>query len=178
MGRLEQGVVQANIPRGRHAHAADQAGAQVGENVAKHVLGHHHIIIPGRAHQVEGGGVDIDIVTADVAMGGQALVENLAEKSHRVQHIGLVDEGQAAGVAGGLAAAGQIDREIEQARGAGAGNFHHVAGAVGIGVALLAGREQALGLFADQDQVDGRGARVGQRAPRTRQQAQRPHPGE
>lgn len=51
------------------------------------------------------------------------MVENLAEKSHRFQDIGFVDQGQAAGVAGGLAAASQIDREIEQARGAAAGKI-------------------------------------------------------
>src|SRR4029079_13701714 len=39
-------VLVADVGRGRHPHAADQTGGEVGEDVAEHVLLDQHVEIP------------------------------------------------------------------------------------------------------------------------------------
>ena len=43
---------------GADAHAAHQRGAEVGQDVSEHVLGHHHVELPRGAHQAQGRGID------------------------------------------------------------------------------------------------------------------------
>ena len=54
----------ADVARRRHAHAADQRGGLVGQDVAEHVLGHDDVEVPRLAHEVERRRVDVVMVGA------------------------------------------------------------------------------------------------------------------
>ena len=51
VARLEHRVPIADVRRGRHAHAADQSGGEIREDVAEHVLHDQDVELPGLAYQ-------------------------------------------------------------------------------------------------------------------------------
>ena len=88
---LEHRVRVADVGGGRHAHAADQPGGEVGEDVAEHVLGDQHVEVPRPAHQRRRAGIDIDVIGGDIRMLRGALVEDLPEEREGAEDVGLVD---------------------------------------------------------------------------------------
>src|SRR5262249_61784231 len=70
MTGLKHRVRVADVGRGRHAHAADQARGQIRDDVAEHVLHHHHVEVPRPAHQHGRTGVDVEAVGGDVGRAG------------------------------------------------------------------------------------------------------------
>ena len=168
----------ADIGRRRHAHAADQAGGQVGEDVAEHVLRHHDVEIPGPLDQHRRAGIDIEPVGLDLGMPFGGLIEHPAKERKRLEHIGLVDAGQAAiGAPARLAAFGKPERKLEQPLRGLAGDDQRLA-RLAVGDDALAHRgEQAFGGFPDHDEIDAALIGADDRARHARDQPRRPHAG-
>ena len=83
-----------------------------------------------------------------------ALVEDVALPVEGLEHIGLVDQREAAGTAALLAPLGQLEREVEQPLGGLARHDQRLARFVVRGHALAHGSEQAFGRLADQHEID------------------------
>ena len=141
-----------------------KAGAEVGEDVAEEVLGGEDVEVPGAADEVERHGVDVVVAGVDVGVAGGGFVEDPAHEGEGAEDVGFVDQGDLAlGAAGGPAAAGEVAAEFGEAFGGGAGDDLGVAGFLVVDdLALAAGGEHAFGGFADDDEVDGSGAGVGE----------------
>ncbi len=85
------------LPLGGEAEAAHDAGAQVGEDVAEHVLGDQHPEPLGPAHHPQGDRVDIEDLGLDVGVFAGDRFETFAQVVTAVaQDVGLVDEGEPA----------------------------------------------------------------------------------
>ncbi len=178
VARLEQPVRVADVGRRRHAHAADQPRGQVGQDVAEHVLGDHHVVVPGLADHVERGRVDVVVPRLDVGKARGALVEDLAEERHRAEHVRLVDAGHAPRAPARLAPPREAEGEVVDALGARAGDDHRVLRLAVLDQDPLAARgEQALGRLADDDQIDPRRARIGERQRDAGNRPRRAHAG-
>jgi hypothetical protein len=164
VARLEHRMVVADVGRRRKAHAADQPGAEIRQDVAEHVLGHHHVEVPRPDDQRQRGRVDIDVAGRDVGKRLCPLVEDLAEEGEGLEHVGLVDAGYLARAPALAALFGEAEGEVEQALAGRPGDHHGVAGNLVVldGAAPVRG-EQAFGRFADQHEVDVAGARACQR---------------
>ena len=110
-------------------------------------------------------------------MARGAFVEHAAEEGVGLEGVRLVDAGEEAGAPARLAAACQAKREIEQPLRGLAGDHQGLA-RFGVGHHALAhGGEQALGRFADHDEIDAALSRSHDRARNGRDQPARPHPG-
>ena len=57
----------AEVRAGREAEAADQAGAEVGDDVAVEVRQHEHVVLLGPLHELHREVVDDAVVELDVA---------------------------------------------------------------------------------------------------------------
>ena len=71
---LRHRLALADAEAGRQAQPADQSGADVGEDVAELIAGHHHVVLLRRHHQLHRDGVDhrffefhVGIVARDLA---------------------------------------------------------------------------------------------------------------
>ena len=106
----------------------------------------------GRFTSSSGAGIDIEPVGLDAGMALGGLIEHLAEERERLEHIGLVDAGQAAtGPPARLAAFGQAERKLEQPLRGLSRDDQRLA-RLGVGDDALAHRgEQAFGGFPDHD---------------------------
>ncbi len=172
---LEHRVLVADVGRGRHPHAADQPGGEIGQDVAEHVLGHQHVEIPWPAHQGDRDRVDIDVIGANVLVQRRALVKNLAEEREGAKHVRLVDAMHQVLAAARFAARGEPEREVEQPLGGLAGDHQRLARLVMRHHTLPHGPEQALGRLADDHQVDAAFGRADDRARHARDEAGRTH---
>ena len=144
-----------DLGAGRHAHAADQARPEVGQDVAEHVLHDQDVELPGFSHQVERRGVDVVMIGPGLREVPGALVEDLPEKGHRGEHVRLVDAGDPALAAARAPALRELEGEVEQALAGLAGDHHGVArDLVVLDRALAARGEQALGRFPEDHEVD------------------------
>src|SRR3546814_19296741 len=74
MTGLEHRALRTDVAGRRHAEPAHEAGGQVGEDIAVHVLGHHHVEAPGMLDEVERGSVDIAVARPDAREPPGALV--------------------------------------------------------------------------------------------------------
>ena len=64
--RFEDGVFVAEVGAGREAESADQAGAQIADDVAEHVFRHEHRVILRILEHPHADGVDVRVVGANV----------------------------------------------------------------------------------------------------------------
>ena len=159
-------MVQPDIGRGRQSQAPHQPRAQIGQDVAEHVFGHHHVEIPRFLHHPQRGCIDIGMIGTQIGVARGLGIENRAEEGKGAEHVGLVDAGHPARPAPGLLA---LPR---QRKGKAEQLFRDVArdqqGFAGFGVGHLAaplGVKQPLGAFADQDEIDAApGGQVQRRA--------------
>ena len=78
------------------AQPADRARAEVGDDVAEHVLGHDHVVEVGLLQQVHGDRVGVGVVDLDVGVVGGHLVAHGAEEGVAAQDVGLVAHRHAA----------------------------------------------------------------------------------
>ena len=178
MRRLEHGMGVADIRARREAHAAHQAGAEVGKDVAEHVLGRQHIEFPGLAHQVERHRIHVVRAMRDIGVVARDLGEDAAHEGEGAEDIRLVHQRHGAlAPAPRGALAGEAEGEAREFLGHGARDAQRLLRHVLRDGAAVAGEEQALGALAHDDQVDVAGARVGQRYRHARQRPERPHPG-
>jgi hypothetical protein len=146
---------------------------------AEHVLGDQDVENPGLSNHIERGGVDIGVIRLDVRVPRGAFREYLAEENEAAEHVGLVDAGDPARRAPGLALARQIEGKIEQPLRRAARDGHGiVGGAVVLKAGLAARAEQALGGFPNQDEIEVLAARVGERHRQARKSPHRAHPRE
>src|SRR5262245_55347474 len=174
---LEHGVAVTDVGRGRHAHATDQAGGEVRQNVAEHVFRHQHIEVPRPAQERRRAGVDVDVLAADAVVARGLLVKNLAEEREGAKDIGLVDAVHDAAAAARLAAGAEAEREVEQALRRLARDHQGLARLIVGDHALAHGGEQTFGRLADDDEVDAILGGADDRAWHARYQARRPHAG-
>ena len=69
MYRLEHRCLAGmNICAGRHTQTALQSGGEVGDNVAKHVIGHDHIERAWIAHHLHAQRVHVHVLGFDLGM--------------------------------------------------------------------------------------------------------------
>src|ERR1700678_806993 len=80
-----------NVSAGRHAEAALQPGGEVGDDVAEHVIGDHHIEWPRIAHHLHAERIDIHVLRRDPRMRAAYFFEDTLPQSagmgHRVRLV-------------------------------------------------------------------------------------------
>ena len=139
----------------RDAHPALDHRAQVGEDVAEHVVGDDHVEPGGVLDEVDAGGVDVDVVRRHVrAPLGHLRERARPQVSRVVQDVRLVGHGHAAAPSG---LAGQLE-------GVAQAPVHPAPGVDALlGRDLLPGSPsgepagadvEALGVLPDEDHVD------------------------
>ena len=106
-----------------------------------------------------------------------ALGKDIALPVEGLEHIGLVDQCQAAGLAALLAPFGELEREIEQPLGFIARDDQRLARFRLGGDAFAHRGEQAFGRLADQHEIDAVFWRADDRARHAGHQPRRPHAG-
>ena len=118
---LEEAVPLADVARRREAEATDRGGAEVGEDVAEHVLGDDHVEPRGPLHEVEGRGVDVRRLELDVGVSGRHVGDDLTEEGVRGEHVRLVDARHPRDAVGGRAGPPlrELERPLRDARRAG-----------------------------------------------------------
>ena len=110
--RLEQRGLAAVVGAGRDAEAADEAGAEVGDDVAVEVRQHHHVVQLGLLHELHAHVVDDAILELDVAVALGDLARDAQPEAVGVLHdVGLVDDRDLAA----SLAAGVVERELDDA---------------------------------------------------------------
>src|SRR3954468_3315684 len=115
MARLEERVTVANVPRRRIAHSTDQAGTEIGQDVAEHVFGDQNIEIPWATHQIERRCIDGMLPSLDHRIGSADLEEQFSHKGKRTEDICLVDyRDRPRASATGTPAVGQFETEARQ----------------------------------------------------------------
>lgn len=150
---LEDGAGFSDVARGGHAHAADDSGGEVGEDVAKHVFGDDDVEGFGTLNEEEGGGVDVNVFGWDGGVAFGDLVEDFPEEDHGGKDVGLVDEGDF--LVGTIAPDGFLEGVAANALATFAGEVKGVGGGGTIfGLCGSAGGEEALGVFTDDGEVN------------------------
>jgi hypothetical protein len=160
--RLEDGVLGADVGPGDDAEAADQAGAEVGQDVAVEVLGDDDVEPVRVAHHVHGGGVDDDLLELDGGVaGGHAAGAVEHQAVGHLHDVGLVHRGDAAAAVLG----GVLEGVLGDAGAALVGDELDALGYPGEDHDLVA-RVEVFRVLADDDQIDALEARldVGQAA--------------
>src|SRR5437868_12158435 len=154
MAWLEHCMTIADVGRWRHAHSADQAGGHIGQDVAEHILHHHHIEIPGTLDQQRRAGIDIESVGLYVRMALRGFVEHFTKEREGLEDIRLVDASKRAGPSARLAPLRQAERAFEQSLRGVAGDDDCLA-RLGIrGDALAHRRRQPPRGLADHDRSE------------------------
>ncbi len=101
-------MIFTNICRGCVAHAANESCAQVREDVAEDILGHHDIEFPWSVDQMHGHGIYIGVICLQFAVFLCRLVKNIAKERERWKHVRLVDAGDTPLGAASLSGFGQF----------------------------------------------------------------------
>ena len=97
MSRLEHRRLGADVAAGRHAEAADHAGAEVGDDVAVEVRQHDHVVLLGARHELVAEVVDDPVLELDVRVVLRDLARDVEVEAVGVLHdVGLVGRGHLA----------------------------------------------------------------------------------
>jgi hypothetical protein len=132
MRRLEHGMAVADIGRRREAHASDETGGKVGEDVAEHGLGRQHVEVPAAPDEVERHRIDVVGRVCAVRVRARLLVEHSSHEGEGAEHVRLVNEPDlAASAAHPRAVLGEPEGEACQTLGARAGDPQRLFGHVG-----------------------------------------------
>src|SRR4029079_7341266 len=154
-GLEHAGVAPAHVQvaAGGQPDAAGHGRGQVGQDVAEQVVGDDHVE-PGRVlHQEDGRGVDVQVVGADLrVLGGHGGEDPLPEPAGVHQHVVLVHQGHLVAAPGGALEGVPYDA-LDAVRGVDAHLGGDLGGGAGTDDAAVAD-VQALGAFADDDEVD------------------------
>ena len=160
------GALRVEVAAGGDAHAALDHGAEIGDDIAEHVIGDDDIEPFGVFDEPHGGGVDVGIIAGDI---GKILLADLVKGAFPEvkgvgQHVGFAAQRQFfgpipfAGVFEGVAEAtfdpapgidAFLDRDFV------GGSFEHETTGSGV---------ETLVVFADDDEIDVSGALVLERA--------------
>ena len=145
-------IVGAEVRRADDAEAADQAGAEIRDDVAVQVRHHEHVELPRVHHEVHAGGVDDLLVVRDVGVlardGADALEEQPVAELH---DVGLVDRRHLLPAVPPRV----LEREPRDPRRRALGDDLQALDDAGHDLVLEAG-VQILGVLADDHQVDAR----------------------
>ncbi len=137
-------VIGVKGGRRQHADGASQHRSFVRQNVTEHVIGHHHVELFRRSHQLHGRVVDVHVAQLYVRIVLGHLLHHFAPQLAGGQHVGLVDRTQLLATHA---------RHVE----ADAGNPAYFAFAVWQGVVSLAFAALKLALAARRAEVDATG---------------------
>ena len=155
--RLEEAVPVADVARRGEAEAADRGGAEVGEDVAEHVLRDDHVEVRGPLHEVERGRVDVRCLELDVGVCGRHVRDDLAEERVRGEYVRLVHAGHPRDAVGRCAGPPlrELERALRDARRAGARDDPGVGDDLAVDAAAAgATGVQALGVLTHDHVVD------------------------
>ena len=82
---------------GSKPHGAGEHRRLVGEDVAEHVLHHHHVEIARAPDEMHGRGVHQHVLVGDIGeLAGHDPIDHRAPEARCLQHVRLVDRGQLA----------------------------------------------------------------------------------
>ncbi len=189
MGRLRHRLPLAHAQSRRQPEATDQPGADVGEDVAELVGGHHHIEMLRRHHELHRDRVDHHLLERNIGIFARDFAALLREHAagKAIDRL-LVRGGHLLARTG----AGDLERLARDPVRALAGDHPHGDGDVVVGAELRQARDHGLGIehaFGELAQehdihvlVDRRDRGVRERWPRCREQIEllahrRHHPG-
>ncbi|KAG0747456.1 hypothetical protein G6F24_015544 [Rhizopus arrhizus] len=143
------------------AQAADQASAQVGDDVAEQVGGDDHVELFRTHHQLHAAVVDDHFLELDLrVLRGHFAGDVQEQAGGRLDDVGLVHGGDLL-AAGAL---GQLEGVAHDALGALAGDAGAGEGGLAIGRHFLAfGQVRTFGVLTNGDQVDVVETRLGVR---------------
>jgi hypothetical protein len=164
VGGLGHGHLIGRVDRGGDAERSGDLAGQVGEDVAHHVLGDQHVEVGRPPDEVDGHGVDVEVVNRQLRVLTGDLTADVAEQAGgQLEHVGLVHDREVL-----PPPAGQVDGDPRDPLGGRPGDDAerdgHVRGghelaAAGVGIAVSV---EALGVLADDDEIrvgrDGPGA--------------------
>ena len=162
----------AEVRSRREAEPADQAGAEVGDDVAVEVRQHEHVVLLGPLHELHREVVDDPVLELDVAVLGRDVPRDVEEEPVGELHdVRLVDRRDLAAAVAARVVEGELDdlararlgdrldrdaRVAADARVALAGEpVEQLVGVLGALLELDA-RVEVLGVLANDDQVDVR----------------------
>ena len=92
MNYLEYGSVSANVPTGGEAETANEAGAEIREDIAVEVGHHQYVVEAGVLDHVETDCVQISLLELDLWMFFCSLTTTLQEQTIAHPHdVGFVD---------------------------------------------------------------------------------------
>lgn len=177
VARLADSEVVADVGGGHNTERANKRSSAIGQDVAVEVGGDDNIVGAGGQEHLVDHRVDNLLLVADALVAGGIGVKDgadtLAEQAIRLrQHVGLVRDGEQRGRVVALSSGGakaltgkrQLQRNLSNALGGGLGDALDGlgdAGAVGESARHLLLDVQVLGVFADDDKVDGLRVGVG-----------------
>src|SRR5262249_29573465 len=81
------------VGRGGHAHAADEARGEVGEDVAKYVFRDENVVTLGTLNEVERLGIDVGALRGNIRMLSGDLVEDFAKEGVALEDVRFVNAG-------------------------------------------------------------------------------------
>ena len=96
-GSYRPGPPSPETGRGQQADRAGDHRGLVREDVAEHVLGQDHVEVGRPRYQLHGRVVDQHVLERDARVVRRDALDHLAPEARRLEDVGLVDRGDAAG---------------------------------------------------------------------------------
>ena len=94
MYRLEQRHIAAYRRRRKKPERTAYHTRLVGQYIAEHILGHHHVEERGTLYQLHGGVIHEHEIECHILIFRRHIFRHLAPQTRRSQHIGLIDDGE------------------------------------------------------------------------------------